>query len=674
MAYIGVSPGNGVRKKHTHTADANQTSFSGTGAEGVTLSYKDSNFVDVYQNGVKLSEADYTSTSGTAIVLASAATVSDIIEIIIYDVFSVADSVSKNDGGTFDGNVSFAGNLSIGSTAITSTGAELNILDGVTSTAAELNILDGVTSTAAELNILDGVTSTAAELNILDGVTSTAAELNILDGVTSTTAELNILDGVTSTAAELNILDGVTSTAAELNALDGITAVVGELNALDIGSTAVGTGVASKAVILDSNKDYTGIRNLTISGELDAATLDISGAIDVAGTSNLDVVDIDGAVDMASTLAVAGVVTANAGVVVDNITIDGTQIDLSSGDLTLDVAGDIILDAGGQNIVFKDDGTEFGQIYQSSNHLHLFSSISDADIKIQGNDGGATITAVLFDMSDGGSAYFNNTVYIPQYLAHTGNTDTHLEFATNQINLYANTVRGVSINSDEVIINQDSADVDFRVESNGQANMLVVNGGTDSVQINTNADLITGSAVLSVNGQVEIETPSGSQCFDMKRGNAGLLQNFRKASGSSVGNITITDSGTSFNESSDYRLKENVVTDWDATTRLKQLKPSRFNFIIDADTTVDGFLAHEVQAIVPEAVTGAKDAVEVWNSSEELPDGVSAGDNKLDSDGNTIPDMQSIDKGKLVPLLTKALQEQQATIEALTARIVTLEG
>ena len=81
---------------------------------------------------------------------------------------------------------------------LTSTVAELNILDGVTSTAAELNILDGVTSTAAELNILDGVTSTAAELNILDGVTSTATELNLLDGVTATTAELNYVDGVTS--------------------------------------------------------------------------------------------------------------------------------------------------------------------------------------------------------------------------------------------------------------------------------------------------------------------------------------------------------------------------------------------------------------------------------------------------------------------------------------------
>ena len=81
----------------------------------------------------------------------------------------------------------------------------------ITSTAAELNILDGVTATSAELNILDGVTATATELNILDGVTSTAAELNILDGVTATATELNILDGVTATSAELNYVDGVTS-------------------------------------------------------------------------------------------------------------------------------------------------------------------------------------------------------------------------------------------------------------------------------------------------------------------------------------------------------------------------------------------------------------------------------------------------------------------------------
>lgn len=146
--------------------------------------------------------------------------------------------------------------LQVGGVAITSTPAELNILDGVTSSAAELNILDGVTSTTAELNILDGVTSTASELNILDGVTSTSAELNILDGVTSTTAELNILDGVTSTTAELNILDGVTSTAVELNILDGVTATASELNILDgVTSTTaelnILDGVTSTAVELN---------------------------------------------------------------------------------------------------------------------------------------------------------------------------------------------------------------------------------------------------------------------------------------------------------------------------------------------------------------------------------------------------------------------------------------
>jgi hypothetical protein len=101
----------------------------------------------------------------------------------------VVDSTNSNikelpSGDTLDltgSGIKVGGTLTLGGVAVTSTAAELNILDGVTSTAAELNILDGVTSTAAELNILDGVTSTAAELNILDGVTATAAELNYLD-------------------------------------------------------------------------------------------------------------------------------------------------------------------------------------------------------------------------------------------------------------------------------------------------------------------------------------------------------------------------------------------------------------------------------------------------------------------------------------------------------------
>ena len=149
--------------------------------------------------------------------------------------------------------------LQLGGVAVTSTAAELNLLDGVTSTTAELNILDGVTSTATELNLLDGVTASTAELNILDGVTATAAELNILDGVTSTAAELNILDGVTSTTAELNILDGVTATTAELNYVDGVTSNVqtqldAKTNDGDNVNVLVGT-TSAQTVPVDGNGD-----------------------------------------------------------------------------------------------------------------------------------------------------------------------------------------------------------------------------------------------------------------------------------------------------------------------------------------------------------------------------------------------------------------------------------
>jgi hypothetical protein len=114
-----------------------------------------------------------------------------------------------------------------------------------------------------------------------------------------------------------------------------------------------------------------------------------------------------------------------------------------------------------------------------------------------------------------------------------------------------------------------------------------------------------------------------------------------------VGSISTNASATAYNTSSDYRLKENIEPVTDGITRLQKLKPSRFNFIADPDTTFDGFIAHEAQAVVPECVTGEKDAV--------------------DDDGN--PKHQGIDQSKLVPLLTAALQEAIGEIESLKARL-----
>jgi hypothetical protein len=145
--------------------------------------------------------------------------------------------------------------------------------------------------------------------------------------------------------------------------------------------------------------------------------------------------------------------------------------------------------------------------------------------------------------------------------------------------------------------------------------------------------------------------------------------------GSIIGQIA--QNGTtavSYNTSSDHRLKENNVGITDGITRVKQLKPYRFNFIAEPDTTVDGFFAHEAQTVVPESVTGTHNEVEVWKEDDELPEGVSVGDNKTDEDGNTIPVYQGIDQSKLVPLLTAALQEAITKIEDLETRIQALEN
>jgi hypothetical protein len=181
---------------------------------------------------------------------------------------------------------------------------------------------------------------------------------------------------------------------------------------------------------------------------------------------------------------------------------------------------------------------------------------------------------------------------------------------------------------------------------------------------------------LNNTGKLDLYTSSGNWNMQMYAGGTGSQSflDFRLQNNSQVGYIVYNGSSVVYSTSSDYRLKENVDYTWDATTRLKQLKPARFNFIADdTNTLVDGFLAHEVSSIVPEAVTGEKDAMTaevLYVEADDLPEGKSVGDVKEAS----VPDMQGIDQSKLVPLLVKAMQEQQTTIESLTARITALEG
>ena len=203
MPYIGKSPSAGVRQRYQYTATAGQTTFSGTDLGNLTLTYTDNNFVDVFQNGVLLKGGgtDYTATSGTSVVLATGASVSDVIEIIVYDVFSVGNFYNRT----------------------------------------------------------------------------------------------------------------------------------------------------------DSDSRYVNVDTDTMTGAL----------------------------------------VNNAGIVVDNITIDGQEIDVSSGDLTLDVAGNIILDADSTDILLKDGGTTYGQFFKDSNDFKIVAGIQDGDIVFRGNDGGSGVDATI---------------------------------------------------------------------------------------------------------------------------------------------------------------------------------------------------------------------------------------------------------------------------------------
>jgi hypothetical protein len=178
---------------------------------------------------------------------------------------------------------------------------------------------------------------------------------------------------------------------------------------------------------------------------------------------------------------------------------------------------------------------------------------------------------------------------------------------------------------------------------------------------------------------------------------------FLNSNGVATGNVNLNGTGTVYATNSDYRLKENVTDVTDGITRVKQLAPKRFNFIADADTTVDGFLAHEAQTVVPEAITGTKDAMRdeeytvtaakgdvytpatddadevIHSSNVEQPQTLEEGQQWRETSEavmgtRSVPDYQGIDQAKLVPLLTAALQEAIAKIEALETRVAVLEG
>ena len=224
----------------------------------------------------------------------------------------------------------------------------------------------------------------------------------------------------------------------------------------------------------------------------------------------------------------------------------------------------------------------------------------------------------------------NVSHYAGMYAGGISTTSQHTDFVIGSI-FSASTTSGTASKQERM-----------RVTADG--NVLI---GRTSVGATGNGHSIRGgdSAIFS-------RDATGETVQVCRNNSTGDLIQFRR-NGTVCGEIVNTGSTTvAYNTSSDYRLKENVVAIADGIERIKELKPSRFNFIAEPGKTVDGFLAHEAQTVVPECATGVKD----W----------------VDEEGN--PKMQGIDQSKLVPLLTAALQEAITKIETLEAKVAALEA
>ena len=268
----------------------------------------------------------------------------------------------------------------------------------------------------------------------------------------------------------------------------------------------------------------------------------------------------------------------------------------------------------------------------SANEIKIRNGANSSFISLRGTDGkvilpsgSATAPAIYFD----------------------GETNTGLYE-------YANDIIGISVNG-------NAYGVIGRTLDNQENAFVIGNAATRSVALNpTNANADATAAGFCVHGpvsssdgggQVHIGSTDRPLTLNRITNTSGNMINFN-VNGSFKGSISTDGNTISYNAQSDYRLKENVVALTGAKDRVNQLNAYRFNFISNPGEVVDGFLAHEAQTVVPEAVTGDRDATF--------------------DDGS--PKYQLIDQSKIVPLLTAALQEAFAEIAALTARVEALEA
>jgi hypothetical protein len=700
MAYLGKTPSQAVRSRYYFTASGGETSLSGTDDNSNTLTFTDGNYVDVSLNGVALvAGSDYNTTTANTIGGLTALTASDVVEVVVYDTFSV-----------FSGNVN----------SDFSVGGDLTIT-GTTTTSGNINFGDNDKAIFGAGNDLE-IYSTGTDVNIRNGNDSSEIRIQSDDRIVFTDRGFNEIFAVFNDDSDVKLYHNQFERLATTS------------SGIDVTGNAKLSGTGS---ILQFDKNGSGTDNVIYYDNSTASNnlylgKDSSNIIYRTGGSEKVRITSGGSVGIgtASPAHNVEIVATNAGSVNDSLQIRNNATSTGTGSRIRFInSTDANSDANGASIASVRTGNDNDLVFETENsekmrilhngrigigtsspgqELHVSGTGSQAIGVGSTNAGGAYL---FLDGDSNGDFVGADYCFVGQDDAGVLNIHQDSPSGTNEIRFSTAGTEAVRIDSsgnvgigetspanllhvkasDTGIAPHASAQIVLEREGTNYLQFLTAETGTSGILFGDGSDadvaqikydhsttsmqfVTEASEAMRIDsgGKLYVGTTSGisNERFILAAGASEGIRvthtgggtkypvNFT-LDGSGVGSISISSGGTSYNTSSDYRLKENVADMTGAIDRVKALAPKRFNFIADADTTVDGFLAHEAQAVVPEAVTGTH--------------------NEVDEDGNAV--MQGIDQSKLVPLLTGALREAIAKIETLEtsnadliARIETLEN
>ena len=476
-----------------YTASSNQTTFSGNDANSVSLSYT-ANQIQVFLNGILLDATDFTATNGTSVVLASGASSGDILQIQAFAGTNPIDTFKYVAGS--DGVTSFSGD-DANSNSLVYTVGNINVyLNGVLLDASDFTATTG-TSVVLASGASSGDILVIVEYNVA-GLTDLAD-----DTTPQLTGDLDVngQDIVSTSNAHIDIIPHGT----------------GNVN---LGTDTVQIG--------DSGENVTITTNSTGDLTLNTNSGTNSGSIVIADGANSDItltpngtgdVILDGLKYPQSDGSNGQVLTTNGSgqlsfsdktsAALDDISTGDAAVTLatSTGDITIDSPADIILDADGRQVFFKDGGTTVGTVTMTDSNFKFISDVSDKDMIFAGTDGGSEITALTLDMSSSGQATFNSSVFVGNHL-YLGDNKKAIFGAGEDLFIRSDGTAGEISATDNLTIDVAG---DITLDADG-GDIVFKDAGTSIAKFSNNASDL----------QISVETADKDIKFNGTDGSSGI--------------------------------------------------------------------------------------------------------------------------------------------------------